>query len=210
MPRPNKRSLLTLATLGMLILGGSIVGWMLQASLQPTDVTLRAHLLEVDLANMDPGQALRVDWEGMDVFIVRRTPAQIAWLENYTPPLPSKGNRFRDNPLTNNRYRSINPEYLVVGLWRHRQSWSLPESDRMHYLCEDFQYSSEPQQAPDHAVFPGGFFCASSFDQTRDGVTERSWLYDPAGRHTSAWIPPLPIPRYRLDGQILTLGAQNN
>ena len=78
--------------------------------------------VEVDVAKLEAGQQLTVEWRGKPVFIVRRTPAMLERLQGNAPLLVDPLSRVETQqpPYAANLYRSIRPEYLVlVGLCTH-------------------------------------------------------------------------------------------
>lgn len=80
--------------------------------------------VEVDIGGIKPGEKLTVEWRGKPVWIVRRTPEQIAELPKNDGLLADpKSKRNADEltpPYARNEARSIKPEYLVVvGICTH-------------------------------------------------------------------------------------------
>jgi ubiquinol-cytochrome c reductase iron-sulfur subunit len=80
--------------------------------------------VEVDISALKPGEKLTVEWRGQPVWIVRRTPEQIAALPKLDPELADpKSQRNPDEltpPYARNENRSIKPEFLVtVGICTH-------------------------------------------------------------------------------------------
>jgi len=115
--------------------------------------------VEVDISNMKPGEKLTVEWRGKPVWIVRRTPEQLAGLPKLDPQLADPKSERKPGELTpeyaRNENRSIKPEYFVaVGICTHL---GCSPSDK---------FASGPQPSlPDD--WAGGFLCAchgSTFD----------------------------------------------
>jgi hypothetical protein len=209
MSKHTRRTLLVLATIGLVMAGIGYGCWALLLSLKPTETTLLSHQLEIELNELRPGQVSRVEWEGIDVFILRRTPEQMAWLESYVPPTLSERAKIQEvDPLVRNTFRSISPEYLVVGVWKNGLRWSLRENQHMSYLCDDFRVFLEPTSVSKEVVFPGGFYCAGMYGHKASDFLEEAWVYDPAGRSKTSWISPLYIPPHKLKGHTLVLGYQ--
>lgn len=80
--------------------------------------------VEVDIAGMAPGEMRTVEWRGKPVWIVRRSPEQVAALPKLDPLLADpKSQRDPEDltpPYARNENRSIKPEYLVcVGICSH-------------------------------------------------------------------------------------------
>jgi ubiquinol-cytochrome c reductase iron-sulfur subunit len=115
--------------------------------------------VEVDIGGLQPGQKMTVEWRGKPVWIVRRTPEQIAALPKNDAQLADpKSDRkaYPDTPqFARNDWRSIKPEYLVVvGICTHL---GCSPGDK---------FTPGPQPSlPDN--WPGGFLCpchGSTFD----------------------------------------------
>ena len=80
--------------------------------------------VEVDIGGIKPGEKLTVEWRGKPVWIVRRTPEQLAELPKLDKELAdplSKRTNFSTTPeFARNDTRAIKPEYLVVvGICSH-------------------------------------------------------------------------------------------
>ncbi|MGB6976125.1 MAG: ubiquinol-cytochrome c reductase iron-sulfur subunit [Gammaproteobacteria bacterium] len=109
--------------------------------------------VKVDVSQMKPGDQKTVLWQGRPVWVVRRTPQELASLSQDTALLRDpNSNTDQQPPYARNLYRSIKPEYLVlVGVCTHLGC--IPT------------YRPEPNSVqPD---WPGGFFCTchgSKFD----------------------------------------------
>ena len=115
--------------------------------------------VEVDISALKPGEKLTVEWRGQPVWIVRRTPEQVAALPKLDPQLADpKSLRNADEltpPYARNENRSIKPEFLVtVGICTHL---GCSPSDK-------FVPGPQPSLPNDWA---GGFLCpchGSTFD----------------------------------------------
>jgi ubiquinol-cytochrome c reductase iron-sulfur subunit len=115
--------------------------------------------VEVDISSMKPGEKLTVEWRGKPVWIVRRTPEQLAGLAKLDPQLADPKSERKPSELTpayaRNENRSIKPEYFVaVGICTHL---GCSPSDK-------FATGAQPSLPDDWA---GGFLCAchgSTFD----------------------------------------------
>ena len=116
--------------------------------------------VEVDIAALKPGEKLTVEWRGKPVWIVRRTPEQLASLKQtdseVVDPL-SKRNAFPTPDYARNetRSRQDHKEILVlIGICTHLGCSPV----------EKFQTGAQPS-LPDN--WQGGFFCpchGSTFD----------------------------------------------
>jgi ubiquinol-cytochrome c reductase iron-sulfur subunit len=115
--------------------------------------------VEVDIGSLKPGEKTTVEWRGKPVWILRRTPEQLAALPKNDPKLADPQSKRKLDELTppyaRNEQRSIKPELLVVvGICTHL---GCSPSDRL---------APGPQpNLPDD--WTGGFFCpchGSMFD----------------------------------------------
>lgn len=130
------------------------------SSFQPSERAKAAGAaVEVDIGGISPGEKITVEWRGKPVWILRRTPEQIAELPQNDAQLAdpkSLRNPAEFTPLyAQNEGRSIKPEYLVVvGICPHLGC--SPSSK--------FQPGPQPS-LPDN--WAGGFLCpchGSTFD----------------------------------------------
>jgi len=114
--------------------------------------------VQADISALKPGEKLTVEWRGKPVWIVRRTPEQLAELPKLDKELAdplSKRNLELTPPYARNQDRSIKPEFLVVvGICTHL---GCSPSDK-------FTPGPQPSLPSDWA---GGFLCpchGSTFD----------------------------------------------
>ncbi len=115
--------------------------------------------VEVDIGAIKPGEKITVEWRGKPVWIVRRTPEQLAELGKVTGELADPDSKRKPSELTpeyaRNEARSIKPEYFVaVGICTHL---GCSPSDK-------FQLGAQPSLPDD---WKGGFLCpchGSTFD----------------------------------------------
>ena len=130
------------------------------STLQPSErAKATGAAVEVDISALKPGEKMTVEWRGKPVWIVNRTPAQLAELPKLDPLLadPKSLRNLPDwtPPYARNEARSIKPETLVViGICPHL---GCSPSDK-------FQTGAQPS-LPDN--WEGGFLCpchGSTFD----------------------------------------------
>ena len=115
--------------------------------------------VEVDISAIKPGEKITVEWRGKPVWIVKRTPEQLASLNKVDALLADPNSKRKQDELTpeyaRNENRSIKPETLVVvGICSHL---GCSPSDK-------FQTGAQPSLPDDWA---GGFLCpchGSTFD----------------------------------------------
>jgi ubiquinol-cytochrome c reductase iron-sulfur subunit len=140
--------------------GAGFVAVPFVSSFQPSERARAAGAaVEVDIGGIKPGEKLTVEWRGKPVWIVRRTPEQLAELPKLDPLLADPKSKRNADELTpeyaRNENRSRKPEYLVVvGICTHL---GCSPSDK---------FVSGPQASlPDN--WAGGFLCpchGSTFD----------------------------------------------
>jgi len=147
-------------TCGAGAVGGIAAAVPFVATFQPSERARAAGAaVEVDISTLKPGEKVTVEWRGKPVWIVRRTPEQLAALPKVDPQLADpKSERKADEltpPYARNEHRSIKPEVLVaVGICSHL---GCSPSDK-------FQPGAQPSLPDDWA---GGFLCpchGSTFD----------------------------------------------
>ncbi|HRK37372.1 MAG TPA: ubiquinol-cytochrome c reductase iron-sulfur subunit [Burkholderiaceae bacterium] len=114
--------------------------------------------VEVDISDIAPGQKVTVEWRGKPVWILRRTPEQVASLaktEGDVVDPKSERKAYPTPAYAQNQHRSIKPEYFVgIGICTHL---GCSPGDKL---------TAGPQPSlPDN--WQGGFLCAchgSTFD----------------------------------------------
>ncbi len=74
---PNRRDFIHIAAGAFLLIGGAAALWPLVDQMNPDASTLSAGTIEVDIAPIEPGQAITVMWRGKPVFVRHRTPEEI-------------------------------------------------------------------------------------------------------------------------------------
>ena len=130
------------------------------ASFEPSERARAAGApVEADISALKPNEQLTVEWRGKPVWIVHRTPEQVAALPKHDAELADpKSLRHPDEltpPYARNEHRSRKPEYLVVvGICTHL---GCSPTDK-------FQAGPQPSLPDD---WPGGFLCpchGSTFD----------------------------------------------
>lgn len=75
----------------------------------------------IDIARLEPGQLAVVEWRGKPVYIVRRTPAALAAIEELDEVVADPASEKSSQPTyAGGEFRAIKDEYLVVlGLCTH-------------------------------------------------------------------------------------------
>jgi ubiquinol-cytochrome c reductase iron-sulfur subunit len=140
--------------------GGIAVAVPLVSSFMPSERAKAAGAaVEADISALNPGEKMTVEWRGKPVWIVRRTPEQLAALpklnDQLVDPKSERKPAEQAPAYARNEVRSIKPEYLVlVGICTHL---GCSPSDK-------FKTGAQPSLPDD---WQGGFFCpchGSTFD----------------------------------------------
>jgi ubiquinol-cytochrome c reductase iron-sulfur subunit len=115
--------------------------------------------VEVDISALKPGEKVTVEWRGKPVWIIKRTPEQLAELPKLDGQLADPKSQRNPSDLTpeyaRNEGRSIKPEIFVgVGICSHLGCSPV----------DKFQPGAQPSLPDD---WKGGFLCpchGSTFD----------------------------------------------
>ena len=115
--------------------------------------------VEVDISELKPGERVTVEWRGKPVWIIMRTPEQLAELPKLDSQLADPDSKRKPDEFTpayaRNGHRSIKPEILVaVGICPHLGCSP----------TEKFAMGAQPSLPDD---WKGGFLCpchGSTFD----------------------------------------------
>jgi ubiquinol-cytochrome c reductase iron-sulfur subunit len=132
--------------------GGAAVAVPFVSSFEPSERARAAGAsVEVDISAIKPGEKLTVEWRGKPVWIIRRTPEQVAALTKNDPLLADPKSERKPGELTpeyaRNEGRSRKPEvFVAVGICTHLgcspsdkfvagPQPSLPDSWQGGFLC---------------------------------------------------------------------------
>ena len=124
-PIDKSRRNLVAITCGVGAVGGVTAAVPFVSSFQPSERARAAGApVEADIGSLKPGEKLTVEWRGKPVWIVRRTPEQLAELPKLDPELADPNSLRHPDELTpewaRNTWRSRKPEFLVVvGICTH-------------------------------------------------------------------------------------------
>ena len=147
--------------------------------------------IEVDISAIKPGEKIVVEWRGKPVWVMRRTPEQLASLEKIEAELadPASDRKAYPTPeYAKNRHRSIKPEVFVgVGICSHL---GCSPVDKLTPGVQPF--------LPDN--WQGGFLCpchGSTFD-----VAGRVFKNKPAPDNLE--VPP----HYYVSDTVLMIGEE--
>ncbi len=140
--------------------GGAFTAVPFISSFEPSERAKAAGAaVEADVSSLKPGEKMTVEWRGKPVWIVRRTPEQLASLKSLDAQLADPKSQRKPDEFTpeyaRNETRSIKPELLVVvGICTHLG------------CSPSEKFETGPQTSlPDD--WQGGFFCpchGSTFD----------------------------------------------
>ena len=156
---PGRRTWLAV-TAGAGAIGGLAVAVPFVSTFAPSERAKAAGAaVEADISGIKPGEKMTVEWRGKPVWIVRRTPEQLAALKKLDSQLADPDSKRKPDELTpayaRNTVRSIKPEFLVaVGICTHL---GCSPSDK-------FGTGAQPSLPDD---WQGGFLCpchGSTFD----------------------------------------------
>jgi ubiquinol-cytochrome c reductase iron-sulfur subunit len=155
-------------------------------SLEPDASIRAASTTTVDLAHIEPGMQVTVNWQDKPVAVVRRTPEMLETLKEVVPRLRDPDSSEPQQPsYCKNPYRSIKPEWLVMVMVC------------THLCCVPLY---KPQKGSVEASWEGGFHCPC-----------HGSFYDLAGRVFKDVPAPrnLAIPEYGFseDGRRVTITA---
>jgi ubiquinol-cytochrome c reductase iron-sulfur subunit len=126
------------------------------ASMLPSEKAKAAGApVELDVANMAPGEMAVVEWRGKPVWVIRRTKEMIESLKAVTPRLVDPDSKSSEQPdYAKNEVRSEKPEWMVM------------EGVCTHLGCSP-QLKAADAKAEMGADWVGGFYCpchGSKFD----------------------------------------------
>ena len=142
------------------VVGAGFVAVPFVSSFQPSERARAAGApVEADISALKPGEKMTVEWRGNPVWIIRRTPEQLAALSKLDGELadPNSDRNPEDltPPYARNVNRSIKPEILVaVGICSHLGCSPI----------DKFVPGAQPSLPSD---WSGGFLCpchGSTFD----------------------------------------------
>jgi ubiquinol-cytochrome c reductase iron-sulfur subunit len=107
------------------VVGAGFVAVPFVSSFQPSERARAAGAaVEVDIGALKPGEKMTVEWRGKPVWVIKRTPEQLAELPKVDKELADPKSLRKPDELTpeyaRNEHRSRKPELLVVvGICTH-------------------------------------------------------------------------------------------
>lgn len=160
---PTRRKVLAASVCALGGVGVGAMGTVLVRSLQPPPEafarTLQAQRRIVNIAELKPGEFRKVvvGEREISVMLLRRTESQLRTLERFEDDVADPTSQESQQPnFARNRFRSIDPELLVVDL------------QCTHLGCEVNYYAADdPVMRHRGESWHGGFYCpchAATFD----------------------------------------------
>lgn len=150
----SRRKFLKVILSGLGVIGALFAFWPFVRSMKPGKKAQSASApITVDITDLKPNEKIAVTWQGMPIYIIRRSQAQIAALKKEDPNLRDPGSQYSKQPEgSSNALRSLNEEVFVV------------VAICTHLGCSP---TYKPEKASVDQDWSGGFFCAchgSKFD----------------------------------------------
>ena len=132
--------------------------------------------VQVDISGVKPGEKLTVEWRGKPVWIVRRTPEQLASLKKTDALVAdpkSDRTQYPTPAYAKNETRAIKPEWLVVvGICSHL---GCSPSDKFTTGPQPFSTPAAMADATTNSGKPSMSAGASSMNHARSSAS-RFWL----------------------------------
>ncbi|MBL8309580.1 MAG: ubiquinol-cytochrome c reductase iron-sulfur subunit [Burkholderiales bacterium] len=182
----SRRRTLIAATAVPSVVTGAAVVTPFVASLAPSERAKAAGApVTVDLSKLKPGEKAAVEWRGKVVWVLKRTPEQVAALEKIpASQLQDPESKKASQPdYVKGATRSITPDLVVM------------EGVCTHLGCSPTEKGTPGELGSD---WPGGFYCPCHGSK-----------FDFAGRVFTGSPAPanLVIPPHKIDGVVLTIGV---
>ena len=181
----RRNTVIAVAAVPGVITGAAVVA-PLVASLAPSERAKAAGApVQVDISNLKPGEKLNVEWRGKVVWVMKRTPEQIASLAQIPASqlIDAKSEKSEQPSYAVGATRSITPELVVM------------EGVCTHLGCSPTAKLTPGELGND---WLGGFYCpchGSKFD-----VAGRVFTGSPAPKN-------LAVPPHTIAGNLLTIGV---
>ncbi|MDQ6975335.1 MAG: ubiquinol-cytochrome c reductase iron-sulfur subunit [Mariprofundaceae bacterium] len=116
----SRRNMLFIAAGGLGAVAVAATAIPFVGSMFPAADTLAASKTEFDVATVEEGQVVVIQWQGKPVFITHRNQALLAQLDGHDDLLKDPESKAIEEVSAtwlndkNRKYRSIKPEYLIV------------------------------------------------------------------------------------------------
>ncbi len=184
---PKKRRFLIATTAAVGAAGAGAAAVPFALSMKPSARVLAAGApVEYDLAKIEPGQMVTVEYRGAPHWIIRRTPEMVAQLAKNDALLADPGSADSQQPaFAKNPHRSANADVLVL------------KGVCTHLGCSP-TLRKEIAPADLGADWPGGFFCPCH--QSKFDMAGRVFKGQPAPKN-------LIVTAYKITGTQLVIDA---
>jgi ubiquinol-cytochrome c reductase iron-sulfur subunit len=186
--KSRRRAAIATAIIPGAVTGAAVVAPFV-ATLAPSERAKAAGApVEVDLSGIKPGEKLNVEWRGKVVWVMKRTPDQVASLDKIpASQLTDATSKKSEQPsYVDAKTRSITPDLVVM------------EGVCTHLGCSPTAKLTPGELGND---WMGGFYCpchGSKFD-----VAGRVFTGSPAPKN-------LAIPPHKIDGTRLVIGINQD
>jgi ubiquinol-cytochrome c reductase iron-sulfur subunit len=186
----ERRKFLLRGTSSLAVAAAAFTAMPFLASWQPSEATrLGGQPIRIDLTKLGEGEGLKLLWRGRPMWVVRRSTAAVAKLQNQRDVLKDPDSIESSQPaFANNAYRSARPDVLVLTA-----------------ICTHLGCVPELKTSSDDALgadFDAGFVCPCHGSR-----------FDLAGRVAKGSPAPtnLPVPAYHLaDERTLVIGSESD
>jgi ubiquinol-cytochrome c reductase iron-sulfur subunit len=186
----ERRKFLLRGTSSLAVAAAAFTAMPFLASWQPSEATrLGGQPIRIDLTKLGEGEGLKLLWRGSPMWVVRRSTAAVAKLQNQRDVLKDPDSIESSQPaFANNAYRSARPDVLVLTA-----------------ICTHLGCVPELKTSSDDALgadFDAGFVCPCHGSR-----------FDLAGRVAKGSPAPtnLPVPAYHLaDERTLVIGSESD
>jgi ubiquinol-cytochrome c reductase iron-sulfur subunit len=186
----ERRKFLLRGTSSLAVAAAAFTAMPFLASWQPSEATrLGGQPIRIDLTKLGEGEGLKLLWRGSPMWVVRRSTAAMAKLQNQRDVLKDPDSIESSQPaFANNAYRSARPDVLVLTA-----------------ICTHLGCVPELKTSSDDALgadFDAGFVCPCHGSR-----------FDLAGRVAKGSPAPtnLPVPAYHLaDERTLVIGSESD
>ncbi len=187
-PEPRRRDVVLVAALAFVGAGSAVALWPFIAHMNPDAGVAAPKSVDVGLAAIPPDSALRVNWNGLPVFVRHRTREEID--RSRARAVAGLSDPFARRPGRAG-HELAHDAHLVLPDW---PQWSAVVGVCPHTNCVLVSLRPEDRRQPDDAYFCP--CCAARFD----GVGRVH--YGPSRRNLM--VPPFAVE----GGQVLRLGAR--
>ncbi|KZY64365.1 hypothetical protein [Oleiphilus sp. HI0066] len=190
----NRKTLLKYIVLFLLGFGLVMSFLPFVKSMNPPKNSIDKWQVEIAASNLDYGELKKFDNE---IWVYRRTPEQIEWLETYEPvkTQPYILERSWSEKFDGN-FRSKDKEFFVFKTWESRGRVFVREHGNWVF-CGDLIYHGGAIELSNGLVYEGVISC--SFGRQSINFENHRFTYDVAGISSNEYIMPLAVPYYEIN-----------